>query len=487
MSKKPDRHPALRIRTTGLVVTLVLFLTLVTPQSVGSLAAAHALYFPLVAARSGPATAPRVNVPYFNRADLDAAFGELAIFWFGAVTPTRNYADVRIGHNDTELYVYVATFDRRLWYDRSPEVTDLSAWDAVTLYLDTGASATLSASSHRFVAQLSDDGGSAYQTAYRASRGNWSPAPTPFTSRPGWRGEQLNDDTDDRGWVMTFRIPFASLGLAERPSPGTTWRMAVVLHDRDGAAGTPIPDQAWPSAANLSAPLTWGKLSFAIPSYTPPPSTSPQSFTIRHGLNGAVVPDAAVGGGIICGDGLDFWREWGESTRDAGKGDFNVQNQSDVADWPCFSKYYVTFPLGTLPPGRVVVSARLVLHQFGNADPSQARPSLIQVHTIDADWTEQSLSWNNAPLASENVGSGRVDPLAGIPDWPGVRREFDVTRAVARAYAAGGPLRLALYSADSDYHSGKYFVTSDTGDWNAVARPTLLVTLGTPVQDSTPR
>jgi len=23
----------------------------------------------------------------------------------------------------------------------------------------------------------------------------------------------------------------------------------------------------------------------------------------------------------------------------------NVQNQSDISDWPCFSKYYVTFPL----------------------------------------------------------------------------------------------------------------------------------------------
>jgi hypothetical protein len=42
----------------------------------------------------------------------------------------------------------------------------------------------------------------------------------------------------------------------------------------------------------------------------------------------------------------------------------------------------------------------------------------------------------------------------------------------------GGPLRLALYEADSAYHSGKYFVTSNTGDWNAVARPTLAVVWG---------
>ena len=52
--------------------------------------------------------------------------------------------------------------------------------------------------------------------------------------------------------------------------------------------------------------------------------------------------------------------------------------------------------------------------------------------------------------------------------------------AVAEAYASGAPVRLALYSADSDYHSGKYFVTSETGDWNEVARPTLQVRWGDP-------
>ncbi len=477
----------MRVYITSLALLL---LALAAPTLAVVASAPNTLYLPLVAgslAGTGPASAPRVNAPYYPVTNLDRRFGELAIFWFGAVTPTRNYADVRIGHNDTELYVYVAVFDRRLWYDYSPEVTDLDAWDAVTLFLDPAPASSLDASSHQFVAQLSGDGGSAYQAAYRASRGSWSAATTPFTTRPGWRGEQLNDDTDDRGWAMTFRVPFASLGLSERPSLGTTWRMAVVLHDRDDLAGSPIVDQVWPPGANLSAPLSWGTLGFGVPGYTPPTTTSREIIVIRQGLGGAVVPDAAVGGGTVCGDGLDFWREWGESTRDAGKGDFNVQNQSDVADWPCFSKYFVTFPLNTLPPGRAVVAASLVLHQFGNSDPSQARPSLIQVQTISENWTEQTLSWNNAPLATENVGSGWVDPLVGAPDWPGVRRELDVTRAVANAYALGGPLRLALYSADSDYHSGKYFVTSDTGDWNVVARPTLIVTLGTPVRASTPR
>lgn len=116
----------------------LLLLALAAPTLAVLASAPNELYLPLVAgplAGLGPASAPRVNAPYYPVTNLDRRFGELAIFWFGAVTPTRNYADVRIGHNDTELYVYVAVFDRRLWSDSSPDITDLSAWDAVTLYL----------------------------------------------------------------------------------------------------------------------------------------------------------------------------------------------------------------------------------------------------------------------------------------------------------------------------------------------------------------
>jgi hypothetical protein len=102
---------------------------------------------------------------------------------------------------------------------------------------------------------------------------------------------------------------------------------------------------------------------------------------------------------------------------------------------------------------------------------------LIQVLTVDADWYEATLTWNNAPWAAENSSQAWVDPIT-FPGWPGVPREWDVTRAVAEAYEQGGPLRLALYSADSAYHSGKYFVSSDIGDWNAQGRPALTVIWG---------
>jgi len=59
---------------------------------------------------------------------------------------------------------------------------------------------------------------------------------------------------------------------------------------------------------------------------------------------------------------------------------------------------------------------------------------------------------------------------------------WDVSRAVAEAYAEGDPLRLALYSADGEYHSGKYFWSSDAGE---LARPALQVLWGDAMFDLT--
>jgi hypothetical protein len=59
-----------------------------------------------------------------------------------------------------------------------------------------------------------------------------------------------------------------------------------------------------------------------------------------------------------------------------------------------------------------------------------------------------------------------------------VSRQWDVSRAVAEAYAAGQPARLALYAADSALHGGKYFRTSDFEEYGQEDRPTLLVTWG---------
>jgi hypothetical protein len=128
----------------------------------------------------------------------------------------------------------------------------------------------------------------------------------------------------------------------------------------------------------------------------------------------------------------------------------------------------------------VVVSATLKMHQFGNSYPAEAEASLIQVLVVRKDWDENNLTWNNAPSPVENVSRSWVQPLLSLPPWPGVPIEWDVSSATAQAYNRGLPLRLALYSADAAYHSGKYFSSSDVGDWNQASRPTLTIILGDP-------
>jgi hypothetical protein len=422
----------------------------------------------------------RVHVPHF---DDTITWRDTAIFWFGRINASENYADVRVAYTDDDLCLRLQVFDRRVWYDTSPTPNDLTEWDAATMFLDLDGNVgdAPDANSYQFVAQFNwwearDD----YQLAYQGTGSGWQAVAFPFTTSSAWRGDAPNTDDDDRGWVAEFCLPFDSFELSGPPAQGTVWGLGLILHDRDDAAGTFIPDKMWPDGLESADPATWGQLAFGLPTYSPPATVPGGTVTIRQGLDGAVVVDGAVGGAGTCGRGLDFWNEWGD-TNYAGSGDFNIQNQSDVADWPCYSKYYVIFPLDALPAGRTIVSATLTLHQYGNAgggswgDPPT---SYIQVLTVAEDWNEETLTWNNAPLAVKNVSGAHVPGLTSFPGWPGVPRNWDLGLAVAEAHAAAEPLRLVLYSADTAYHSGKYFSSSDTGNWNAVGRPTLRVTWG---------
>jgi hypothetical protein len=498
---KPRIEDNLMIKIIGsskLVVILFLLMTSISGLSAGSVTtksqaerthgpSADTIYIPLVFNPSGISNLPatrKVNVPYFNGS---VSFGQAAIFWFGKVTPDTNYTDVRIAYTQNELYVYMAVFDRLLWYDPAHTANNLTKWDSASLYLslngNTGNAPPSSA--YRFDAQYNwwETPRSAWQAAFQGNGTDWTPASIPFTTVAGWKGNAPNDTIDDRGWAMTYHIPFTSLSLTSPPNQNTIWGLGVVLHDRDTQAGPPNPDQVWPETFQSKSPSTWGQLGFSLPVYIPPATTNQQSIVIRNKLNGLQVSDSMVGGGAICGGALqDFWNTWG-TTNFAGTTDFNIQNQSDIADWPCFSKYYVTFPISSLPQGKVIVSASLTLHEFGNAGaPGQATPSWIQVMMVGQDWDEATLTWNNAPLASENYGGAWVEPFTGPLVWPGDPYTWDVSQAVTRAYADRQPLRLVLYSADSDYHSGKYFVSSDTEDWNAAGRPTLQITIGDAVK-----
>ncbi|MCC7369394.1 MAG: DNRLRE domain-containing protein [Chloroflexi bacterium] len=406
-------------------------------------------------ATSAPTTARRANLPRFSGSFVP---GEAAVFWYGRVTPSENYTDVRISYSATDLWVQANIMDMHLRYDTAGQTSRLEEFDAV------GVTLTAPTGTYRFVSGLN----------WFEARTNYQRSvPTvPFTTSTGWRGNAPNSafdsQSDDRGWVATFQIPFASLGLST-PVDGAVWPLEVITYDRDDQAGAQRSQASWS-----------GEIRFGLPSYTAP-TTPAGTVSIRQTTGGTSVPDAAVGGGADCGGAADpvYFDQWG-SFNYAGRTDMNVQNQSDIGDWPCFSKYYVTFPLGSVPSGKRIVSARLVMHQFGGSGSASDTlyPSLIQVATTDPTWTEGTITWNTAPLARENVSRAVVPVFKDTIVWPGVERTWDVSAAVATAYASGSPLALVLYSPDEPYHSGKYFVTSNTGDWNAAGRPTLEVTWG---------
>jgi hypothetical protein len=425
----------------------------------------------------------QVNAPYLPQG-INAetgAINQTAIFWFGQVDLTGNYADVRVGYTDQELYVHVAIFDRLVWYDKTRTGPDLTAWDAASLFIhmDGNGGNAPTSKSYRFVGQVRNVSNTMedYQAAYQGNGVSWSPAGIPFTTDAFWRGGP-NDEVDDGGWRITYRIPFTSLGLAGPPAQGSLWRLGMAVYDRDDAGGTSIPDREWPTGLHPDKPGTWGRLRFGVPSYSPPAAAPTGSLQIRQGLNGAVVPDGTVGGGTNCGHTLERFTEWGEANYAHEKG-FNVQNQYDVVDFPCFSKYFVTFDLDPIPEGKTILAAELTIYQFSNAGLGIVDPgpdSIIQVLTIGEEWDEETLTWNNAPQALENVSQAEV-PWMGTSGAPyGVPRTWDVLRAAAEAYAAGAPLRLALYSADAPQHTGKYFWSSDYGV--AESRPFLLISWG---------
>jgi hypothetical protein len=462
------------MRSVRYLTLWVTILVAIFPFNVGSRAAAQL------------PTLYRINAPYLPDGIY---YRHTAVAWLGQATPDENYSDVRVGYDNSEIFIHVATFDRRLWYDTSPSPADLVSWDAITIYLnkDGNIGNTLTADAYRFDGQLNGwESRASWQTSYRGNNGQWVTAPMSFTTATdsAWESPTvggLNVDQNNRGWIIEFRIPFNSLGMSAPPQ-GTIWGLGVAVHDRDSTAGPSRADKAWPVALNGTQPVSWGQLRFGLPVYAPDqPAISRGQTMVRQGLNGASVPDAQVGGWTNCGRNVtDYFAGWG-SLNYAGGTIFNVQNQTKLADWPCFAKYYVTFPLGSVPAGKVIVSATVTLRQFGNAGEGWSpgpKPSFIQVLSVNDDWSENTLTWNNAPRARENLGELEVDPLVN-PGYPGVPRTWDISRAVAEAYAAGAPVRLAFYSADSDMHSGRYFYTSDFTD--AAARPTLVITWGDPI------
>ncbi|OJX39513.1 MAG: hypothetical protein BGO78_13465 [Chloroflexi bacterium 44-23] len=440
---------------------------------------------------SPPDNLPIVHLPFQQTNDYTKDyFSQMAIFWFGKVEINTNYYDVRIGYGPDALYLYIATFDRLLWYDKTPSADELPDWDSISLYINPASSNQLVANqAAKFVASLApfELSRDRYQAAYRWNGTQWVRGNYAFTTIADWRGEAMNDPDDDRGWNISFKIPFSSLGIFQQPLENNIWRMAITGHDRDYLNGDTIPPQNWPAAFSESEATNWGSLSFGLLPNGTINGTSQGNLIIQEGLNGTIVQDASPGGFTVCGDNLNFWTQWGEKVyTPTDNYTAVVQNQRDIADWPCYSKYFLAFPISSIPANTAILSAKLKLHLYGNSgkwnDPVfHPYRSLIQVSRSGGGWNENSLNWNNAPQLLENISQTWVDPIETFSGWPGVPYEWDVATALRKAIQDNeSMLYLALYSADGAYHSGKYFSTSEVEDWNAAARPALIVNYGTP-------
>jgi hypothetical protein len=410
----------------------------------------------------------RVNVPKLTGVPFTPA-----IFWLGKVDSTSNYADVRIGYYDEALVIYFHIIDRRLWVDATQNPSQVTQWDSVSIFLnqDGNVGSSPPYHSYRFDIQLAND----LLASYKGNGVAWIATSIPITTDTAWRGAAgPNSNSDSEGWIAHFEIPFTSLGLSTPPPQGTQWGLGVVVHDRDDAGGSIRQDTPWPETMNPNIPSTWGQLSFGWSGFSTQAAVPMGMVTIRQGLNGASVVDAEVGGHTTCGnDGNNKWTDWGNANY-AGGTQINIQNQWDVADWPCFSKFFITFPITAVPPGYTIISATLTMSLFGTAGGGQwgdPPDSYIEVLTVGSDWNESTLTWNNAPLAAENISGTWVPPVVGDYHW-------DIGRAVDQAYKSGEPLRLAVYSIDGERHSGKYFYSSDSNDWNGEIRPTLRILYG---------
>ncbi len=429
-------------------------------------------------AKASSALDRRINAPYFGNAAVP--FNQTAIFWFGSVSSADNYIDVRVGYNNSELYLDLHIVDRYLWYDPNAKAPNLTKGDTATVYLSTNQNGSNAPdqSAYKFVAQVDwYQPRTHYQQAYRGNGSTWVASPVAFNAVSGWRGTGFNGK-EDSGWTMTYHLPFSSLGRSGHPPQGTPWKLGIKVHNQDNASDTPLSLKWWPETENDMTPSSWGALVFGLSTYQAPHTTNNATFTVRNGLNKQVVTDGMVGGSLGCyNKGLNRWTGFGGQSY-PGATRVNIQNEWDISDWNCFSKFYLSFPLTSLSPGKGVVSAKVTLHEYGGSGTKgNPTPSLIQVASVNEGWNPATLAWNNAPLVKENISRTVVNTVSN-PTPSGQPYSWDVSKALADAYAAGQPLRLVFYSSDSPYNTGKYFFSSAIADWNAQSRPTLQATLG---------
>jgi len=454
----------------------------------------------------------------------------MAIFWFGRVDVRNDHVQCRAGISDVLLMMQCAVFDREI-YDEAPDATSLQDWDTLRLYFDLDGDPAKTAVDERsfFIDAQAHRHGTEQTAIHRGSAGTWVDAGVAFAADCEGAADRIclgkayrgGERDESRGWHINYFIPWSVLGLAGPPvgAGDSLWNVALSVHDRDSLDGSLHGDpQTWPGAGfDALDPSTWGTWEFLdghflsweesgaatgagrpaySVAYAPPPYQvgTETTLTIRAGVEGDVVENASVGASETLCSGDDAYNfgsgenSWGGNVD---RNYFHVQDQEDYADWPCFAKIFLKFPLARLPAGKVVVSATLRLHHsMPTSGGDQGYHSLIQVFHVanflrdgTTPWDATNITWNDAPLAIENLAGFWGDRTGmmetgwdALPEW-----SWDVGRAVGRA-GGDSHVSFALYSADSEYHTGKQFVqSSDFPDWGDPSqRPTLEIVCADP-------
>jgi hypothetical protein len=434
----------------------------------------------------------RVNIPFFAEG---VVWSQSAIFWFGENqqgVPSRNYVDVRAAYTPQSLQVRVTVVDYYLWYKQSATpADDLTEYDAVALYLDTGYDRVRAPQTDDFRFLIGAHHWPNYDVPQYRRQARGTGAAWDSTWSGDWidsewmswncdPGPNSNACGIDYGWTGIFILPWETMELSGPPPEGTQWGLGVQLYDRDDQppAGYVAPEY-WPETFDPDGPATWGELHFGYANYRTPAAVPGGTTTIRAGSQeDNTVEDAWMGGGGWCSSG----HKGGSEINHGDDQNLFVGTETHPTHFPCFNKSFLRFSLDSVPSSKVIISATLTLHHWGNAgDPGQAQPSWVHIFTVNDPWDEMTVHWNNAPLATENIAATWIYPLIEYPGRPGVPYHWDATQAVAEAYKAGHPVGMAIYGSDSAQHSSKYLTSSETDDLNAVGRPTLTVVWGEPL------
>lgn len=446
-----------------------------------------------------------VNIPLFNTADSDDGtslsdiqWTESGLLWFGRNQQgprSQNYTDVRIGYSPVGLHVRATPVDYYLWYPDDPASSiDLTQWDSIAIQLDVSGnrSGAPQSSSYQFLttARMWTNPGKPdqYRREARGTGSGWNTSwSSPWVEGYGmvWSsnpGPNNNGGELDYGGDVGMTIPWSTVGLGGPPPAGTEWSLSVSMYDRDGpAAGDVLPAQTWPETADPNEPATWGNLHFGRPNYAGNTDGEAGRTVIQNASpTDHTVQDAWVGGGGNCSGG----HNGGSDVNNGLDTSIYVASQALSADFPCFSRSYLKFNLGAVPGGSNVISAVLTLMQWGGAGsvpevPTDPQSSYVQVFSLGEDWSETTVTWNNSPMGLENITGSWMAPRApGADPVTGDPTNWDVTVLVRDALQAGKPLNLAVYSADTGFHSSKYLVSSQALDYYKHLRPALTVVWG---------